>query len=378
MSPGPEITNNPVELIRQHVPGGLGSVLLVHCTQIMTNAAQVRQVIGNRFFWAVVKADAYGLGVLPVARALLDAGADGLAVARLGEYQELRDAGITAPVLVLGPMPERVPEDPELHLTITCADELDRARLWTSPTKLQLKVNTGMGRLGLGPEQLQVPDAMADVLRRLSGIWTHYSSADLPGDPTISSQQHLFCQVLDTLRTFLPDDIQVHAANSGGLASLLDVENTVRVGLYLYGANPWTGATAVPLPVHCVDWITRVASPRLLPAGHAVSYRGLYSVSDPGRYGVIPVGYADGLPGQDARQLRVRSGTGYLNLRGRITMDLTVVEMAAEATAGDQPVYLLGPLGDNPLTVNDLARDTGRIEYEVLTSIGRRVPRIYL
>lgn len=375
------------ELLREALPEEVGSVAIVDLAALGRNAARVRRAIGpERFFWAVVKADGYGLGAIPVARRLLGAGADGLAVARLSEADSLRSAGIAAPILIMGPPPDDPPDDPNLVLTATCSADLRRLVAQRVSCPVHVKVDTGMGRLGLDADASSWLDAAARLGARWTGLWSHYSHGDVPGHPSIARQQELLRRIRSTLAAEGIRPAQIHMANSGGLRSLMAEETGVRVGLYLYGVNPWEDLHGqsledddpVPRPEPVVEWMTRVHSLREVAAGHGLSYRSLHRTETETRVGVVPVGYADGLCALHRGRLSVWVAGGRRPIRGRVTMDLSVVELGAADVGEGAPAWLLGPRGvSGAVTVRDLAAACDRIAYEVLTGLGPRVGRWY-
>lgn len=367
------------EPAREALRHGVGSVLLVDHAALARNVARVRRRIGERFFWAVVKAGGYGLGDVEIARTVLAAGADGLAVARYEELLALRAAGIDAPVLILGPLPQNAPlDDPRTTVTIGSLDDLARVEAQALGCRAQLKLDTGMGRFGLPDEPDAWLDRAAALSAQVDGIWSHYAEADLPGHPRTAAQQARFGQALEALRARGLVPRQTHLANSAGLARLGPDENAVRIGLYLYGVDPWDGLPSpVERPEPVVAWLAAPAASRMLPADHAVGYHGLYRTVRDEAATLLGVGYGDGLPATH-RGIEVWQAGTRRPLRGRISMDLAVVG-AADPDGSREPAWLLGPPGaEHAIRIEELAARSGRIPYEVLTAIGPRVRRIHL
>ena len=338
---------------------------------------------------AVVKADAYGHGAAPVARTALAAGATWLGVAVPEEGAVLREAGILSRILVLGPI---APEQAELvveHGLDQCvsdlaqADALDRmARRRGRVVSLHLKVDTGMGRVGLPPREVR---PAADHLARLSairlaGLMTHFADADAD-DPVFTQEQMTRFEA--AAQAFREAGIAVplrHAANSAALllhpGSRLDL---VRPGIMLYGCHP-RGPRRPDDPVlhPALRLRTVITQVKDVPAGGSVSYGRTFTASRDVRIATIPIGYADGLP-------RLLSNRGQALVRGRraplvgrVCMDMTMVDVTAlpEVRAGDEAV-LIGCQGDEEITADEVAELAGTISYEILCRIGPRVPRIY-
>lgn len=369
--------------LRSALPTGVGSALVVDLDALADNLRTLRGYVGRRALWAVVKADAYGLGDVPAARTLLAAGADGLAVARLEEAEQLRGAGIKAPILLMGPLPEAIPDDPALVVTAATLDELRRLPDLAPSPQVQLEIDVGMGRRGLPPDPVCWLDDARRLGRRWTGIWAHYSHADCgPDHPAAVAQQATFHALLEKLRSLAATPAEAHLANSAGVDRLRDGETGVRVGLWLYGADPrpTVPTGGLPAPRSVVEWIAPLCEPRRLPGGHGVGYGHAHTTSGVTDLGVLAVGYADGLRADHGGRMEVWWRGERRPVRGRVSMNLTVFDLegADDAGRGD-PVWLIGPRDQaNGLTVGDLAAATGRIPWEVLTAIGPRVPRIYL
>ena len=338
---------------------------------------------------AVVKADAYGHGAAVLAEAALANGATWLGVARCLEGAALRQQGIRAPILVLGPTwPEEL--DALLHHRLTptvgrCEDadrlnrEAARHRL-TYP--MHLKVDTSMSRYGLLPRECV---AFLDKLDewphlRLQGVMTHLATADAADDGS-GTRRHLddFRAVLRAAAARGIKPRYVHAAGSAGIFRYPESHgNLVRPGISLYGSHPFPSRRACELrPV--MRWTTRLIRIQAVPAGTGVSYGHTFVTQRPSRLGTLPMGYADGLD-------RGLSNVGEVLIRGqrapmvgRVCMGLCVVDLTDVplAQVGDE-VVLIGAQGQDRLTVDDMAERCGRIPYELLCAIGQQVPRYYV
>jgi len=340
---------------------------------------------------AVVKADAYGHGAVPVARAALEAGATWLGVALVEEGAALREAGIDAPILVLSePAPAAASAVVAHRLTpvvytLVGIEALAKAVVDSGggdPLPVHLKVDTGMHRVGC-----QVEDALGfvDAIGArpeliLEGICTHLAVADEPGHPYTTDQLASFDALLDDLDTAGARPPLVHAANSAGLlASPSAHYDLVRVGIALYGVPPSDALADRAELVPVLSLRARVAHVKELAQGSRVSYGLRYELGRAGRIATVPVGYADGVPrnlGLVGGEVLVRGRR--LRVAGTVTMDQLLVDVGdAPVEVGDD-VVLLGRQGDEEITAGEWARRLGTIAYEIVTGIGPRVPRRYV
>jgi alanine racemase len=358
---------------------------------VRTNVRTLAGVASPAALMAVVKADGYGHGAVPVARAALDAGAQWLGVALVEEGAELRAAGIDAPVLVLSePPPPAAPAVVALGLTPVAytrpgIDALAKAVAdsGADPLPVHLKVDTGMHRVGCSVADacgLAESIATRDELR-LEGVLTHLAVADEPDNPYTPHQLDRFDTLLDDLRRAGVAFDLVHAANSAALLAFADRArfDLVRCGIAVYGVPPAPGlAGRVPLrPAMAVK--ARVSHVKRLPAGARLSYGLRYTMPRDGTVATVPVGYADGVP-------RALSATGgEVLVRGRrhpmagaVTMDQLMVDVGDAAVEVGDEVVLLGRDGDAEITADEWADRLGTIGYEIVCGIGRRVPRTYV
>jgi alanine racemase len=339
---------------------------------------------------AVVKADGYGHGAVPVARAALDAGAAWLGVALVEEGAELRGAGIDAPVLVLSePPPPAAPAVVDLGLTPVAytrpgIDALAKAVAdsGADPLPVHLKVDTGMHRVGCAVADacaLAQSIAARDELR-LEGVLTHFAVADEPDDPYTEQQLDRFDGVLADLRAAGVTSDLVHAANSAALLAFTDRArfDLVRCGISVYGVPPAPNLAGRLSLRPAMSFKARVSHVKTLPAGARLSYGLRYTMPGAGTVATVPVGYADGVP-------RALSATGAeVLVRGRrhpiagtVTMDQLMVDVGDTPVEVGDEVALLGRDGDAEVTADEWADRLGTIAYEIVCSIGRRVPRNY-
>ncbi len=362
----------------------------VDVSAIVSNAETVASHAGATAY-AVVKADAYGHGAVPVARALAASpSVAGLAVALVEEGVELRDAGIDAPILVMGAsLGDAHAELVELAMTpmISRADDLAKfaaiGRERGAPVPVHIKVDTGMSRLGVHPDDLDELVHMdgADGVA-IEGLCTHLACADVddPDDPdsTTALQLNRFEQVLAAVSAAGIEPKVVHVANSAGALFFGNVAayDRIRPGLALYGNGPRPDGVELQ-PV--LTFASEIVQLRDLAPGDSVSYGALWTAEDDARIAVVPVGYADGYP-------RNLTGAGEVLVSGRrcpvagtVCMDmilLDVTELGDAVSVGD-PVVVLGRQGEERITVREFAERAGISEYEVTCGISKRVPRIH-
>ncbi|MCB0198721.1 MAG: alanine racemase [Anaerolineae bacterium] len=339
---------------------------------------------------AVLKADGYGHGAVGVSRTALNNGAQMLAVACLAEAVTLRRAGIDAPILVLGYTPAWQARDTLRYDVTATVYDMDVARAFSQaaadlhhPARVHVKVDTGMGRLGLLPQQalnfVRQLDQLPGVV--VEGIFSHFSVADSdhPAHQAHNAAQlAAFEAVLAELRAagLLPR--LVHMANSAATLSMQTSHfNMVRLGVALYGLQP---STAVPLPPAfrpALSWKTQIAQVKTLPPGAPVSYGNTFHTERETRLAVIPVGYADGFRRAPQHWGQVLVRGRWAPIVGRVTMDQTMLDVTdiPGVRQGDE-VVLIGRQGELELTSDQVAERLGTISYEVVSQILARVPRV--
>jgi alanine racemase len=339
---------------------------------------------------SVVKADAYGLGAIPAAWALKAEGADFFAVATPDEAIELRDAGITDPILVLGTSSYDA-ADMYVRLGISSAltdirmaEELSRAsRRFERPASVHLKVDTGMGRIGFLPEEALSAAQRANALPGIDieGIFTHFATADEKDLTRTRGQFSVFSSVARRVRDAGIPVRMAHCCNSGAiLADLSDMfMDAVRPGHMLCGLMPsHECGDAVPVKP-CFEVKTAIGAIRELPAGTGISYGLTYATEDTERVAVLPVGYADGFNRglSNAGDVLIRGKR--CPIRGRICMDQCVagVSHLEDAEVGDE-VVLIGRQGDDAITIDEVAEKLSTISGTIPTSFTARLPKVYV
>lgn len=336
---------------------------------------------------AVVKANGYGHGMIEVGRATLAAGAHSLGVARLDEALELRAAGVTGPVLVLGALPEgRWPEAvaADVDASVWTREQVEAAaaaaRRAGRAARLHLKVDTGMSRLGAPAEEadgLAGAMAAADGVS-FEGIFTHFARADEPDPTPTHAQTARFRDLLGRLVAAGARPRLAHAANSAAAVAHPDSRfDLVRAGVAVFGLNP-SRHCKLPEGFHpALTWKARLASVRPYPAGTGVSYGHAYVTRREERIGVVPVGYGDGYRRTEGNHVLVRGRR--VPVVGRVCMDQVMVQLDAvpEAAVGDE-VVVIGSQGDEAITAEDVAAVWSTIPYEVVCAVSARVPRVYV
>jgi alanine racemase len=356
---------------------------------IAANVRALRQVIGPRVrLVAVVKAQAYGLGAEMVARTVLAAGADGLAVARVHEGVRLRRQGIRAPVLLLtGFAPGEVDALVAHGLTPTVVDPDQLRQLAAAARRarvrlpVHVKVDTGLHRYGAAADTAL---ALAEAIARsedlaLEGFYTHFATADAADLSFAREQVAQFRALCGQLAARGLQPRYLHAANSAGTLALPEAHfDLVRAGLGIYG---YYATAAVPRRVPLRPAVTlwaRVARILTVAPGQTVGYGRTYRATRPLRAALLTIGYADGLPGSHYRGGYVLLGGQRADIIGRISMDQCVVDVThcPDVRVGDCAV-VLGRQGEEVIDLDAFAERSGSIPHEVLTSLGGRVPRVY-
>lgn len=334
---------------------------------------------------AVLKADAYGHGAVPLAMRCEKEGVAMLAVALLEEARELRTAGVSLPVLILGPLrPQQVPLAAKdgFVLGITGPTQLRDVCTYASPGnpgRIHLKLDSGMGRMGLVEGDLESSAAMLRNCPsvKVEAIYTHFANASDSRDSFTQRQIERFERMLQFLE---PAGVRTplhHVANSAAtVRGVIGESDFVRVGLSLYGGEPldWEQSRLEPI----MTWRTQIARLKILEAGEAVGYGTTFHTSRRSRIATLPVGYADGYD-------RLLSNCGSVLIRGRrapvvgrVSMDLVTIDVTdiQDAAVGDD-VILMGRQGTMEISAEEIAQKTGTISYEVFCNVSARVARLY-
>ena len=358
----------------------------ISLTAIAHNVGLLTELVRPAELCAVVKADAYGHGMVPVARTAVEAGATTLAVALVDEGRRLREAGIETPILLLSePRPNEFAEVVELRLmpTVYQGEGLAAATAAAAAAQerlpVHLKVDTGMARVGAPPaEVMMLADAITERdWLELAGVWTHCAVADEPENPFTAYQIEQFNHLLSRLRLGGHHEFSRHLANSAVAMAHPDGRfDMVRCGIAIYGIPP-SPALDGCLPLQpAMTLRTEVAMVKTVIKGTPVSYGHHYTAPADTQIATIPIGYADGW----TRQLGVAGGEVLIGGRRRpiagvVTMDQTMVDCGLDypVSPGDE-VVLLGPQGDDEITATDIAERLDTVAYEIICQLGRRVP----
>ncbi|GAA3616466.1 alanine racemase [Kineosporia mesophila] len=376
------------------LPAGLPSAAVVDLDAIAANVRVLREHAPKAQVMAVVKADAYGHGLLPAARAALAGGATWLGTAQLSEALALRAAGISAPALAWLTVPgDAYAEAIARHVDIgvsagwALTEIAAAARDLGMPARVHLKADTGLNRNGCPPEDWPqlVEDALklqAEGLISVVGGFSHLVSGDTPQAPVNRQQIDAFVAAVD-LATAAGVRFEVrHLANSPATLTLPDTHfDLVRPGLAVYGLSPVPDrASAADLGLRpAMTVLGRVVNVKKVAAGQGVSYGHTYTTSTDTELAVVPLGYGDGVPRHASSAGPVQLAGRRFRVAGRVCMDQVVVDLAdggiGRVTAGDVAVLFGGAPGEP--TAQDWADAAGTISYEIVTRLGGRVPRLY-
>jgi alanine racemase len=359
----------------------------VDLSAIRSNVRRLDEVSGDAALMVVVKADGYGHGMVEVARAARAAGAPWLGVAVLEEAMALRAAGDTGRLLVWlavqgEPFDAAVAAD--VDVTASSPAQLEEvvaaAQRVGRRARLQLKVDTGLARNGVAPEdwsQVLESAVRARTHVEVTGVWSHLACADEPGHPANDSQEHAFREAVDAARAMGLDPM-VHLANSAAALTRPSARfDLVRCGIAAYGLTPVPGvASSAQLGLRpAMTLRARLAAVRSVGVGQGVSYGHTHVTERPTTLGLVPAGYGDGIPRHASNRAEMLVGSSRRRLVGMVCMDQVVVDLGgSDAQRGDD-VVLFGPGDDGEPTAQDWADAAGTISYEIVTRLGGRIAR---
>lgn len=363
------------------------AVIETNLERLTENYHLIRAHADNRPVMAVVKANAYGHGLVRVAQHYESLGVEWLAVALLEEGVTLRKAGVRCPMLVFGGHhPKQIPEFLRWDLNLTVGSlgffqsvEVVAQQQGTS-ANIHLKLDSGMGRIGTRTEGAAalITAAVRSKVVMLRGIYSHLACTDDPEHPFTALQIERF---LDALRIF--DDLGEppplrHLANSGGVLHFPESHlDCIRPGILLYGVYP-DSASRRTLPVRpALSLRAEVAFVKQIPVGESVSYGATWTASQPTNLATLPIGYGDGYRRELSNQASVLIHGQRCPLRGRVCMDQFMVDLGEQSISLGESATLIGEQGVEVITVEDLAALCGTIPYEILTGFNERLPRIY-
>lgn len=386
------------EIVRVIVGGGIvpGMSLCYHATTaevdleaLAYNYHQLRQLAPPSVkFLTVVKADAYGHGAIPVSKKLEELGADFLGVATVQEGAELRNAGIKSPILVLSGIYQEEVEAVLVYQLTPMVYRLEIAEALSAAAKNQgkkipihIKVDTGMGRIGVLAEEAA---AFANRLRKfehltIEGIASHFSTADGGNSSFVEEQLQRFMRTLEEMKKVDIDPPFCHIANSAALGTLPAAHFTLaRPGIMLYGSYPSPSLKDEVSLRQVMSWKSIVADLKKVPKDYPISYGRTFITQRPSIIADIPVGYADGYNRRFSNRGEILIKGMRAPVVGRVCMDWTMVDVTdiSGVAVGDE-VVLMGKQLGKEITAEELGERIGTISYEILCSVGKRVPRIY-
>ena len=359
----------------------------VDLARIVANLKAIRRHVGDVAVMPILKANAYGHGLVPVARRLQEEGVSHMGVAYLEEAIRLRRSGVSTPLLVLGGiLGHQIPEYLQHDVTLT-ASSIDKLRAIEEAAahrgcraRVHLKIDTGMERIGMHwySASALIEASLACRHVDVEGVFSHLANSDSADPSSVALQRARFEEVLDTYRRHGAPMPLRHLANSGAVLQHPDTwYDLVRPGILLFGVAP-DPSLALPEGVGpALRWVSRVVYFKVVRAGHPVSYGSTWSPPVDTRVVTVPVGYGDGY-------FRALTGSAQVLLHGRrypvvgrVCMDAIMVDIGWDSAFNGDEVVLLGAQGEGTITASELAGWAGTIPYEVLTAINTRVPRIY-
>ncbi len=365
----------------------------VDLAAVRSNVRALRARAPRAELMAVVKSDGYGHGAVPCARAAREAGAAWLGTALPEEAFALRAAGDTGRLMCWlwtpgGPWREAVEQDIDVSVSGLWAlrEVTEAARACGRTARVQLKIDTGLGRNGCPPAdwpELTAAARAAEIegVLTVTGVWSHFACADEPGHPSIALQLTAFDEALAVAAAAgLRPEVR-HIANTPALLTLPEAHfDVVRAGIGVYGISP-SPEVGTPQDFGLRPAMTleaSLASVKRVPGGHGVSYGHHYTTPGETTLALVPLGYADGVPRHASGSGPVLVAGKWRTVAGRIAMDQFVVDLGGDRAQPGDPALLFGPGDRGEPTAEDWAVAAGTIGYEIVTRIGTRVPRVYV
>jgi len=376
----------------------------IDLSAVAHNTRELRRITNLKaLMMAVVKANAYGHGVLEISKTVLANGADALGVARIDEGLLIRKSGIDAPILILGyTSPDHTKSLVRYDLTQTVGS-LELAESFSKSAekekaalKIQLKIDTGMGRLGFLPDPLLLPDNSSDfsqILKEMEaiirlpnlliqGIYTHFARADIKDKTNSYRQLEIFNELVERLHLSMGFETPIrHAANSAAVIDMPEAHlDMARPGIALYGLYPSQEVDRTKIQLQPdMELKSKILHLKQVPADFPVSYGGTWQAKKKTTIATVPIGYADGYN-------RLLSSTGHMlvcgkkaPIAGRVCMDLTMLDLGniPEACVNDE-VVVFGRQENAFVSVDEIAETLGTINYEIVSTITERVPRVFI
>jgi len=371
------------------IPQGRPTVCFVDLNALGWNFRQIRSKVGSQVkVLSMVKANGYGHGAAAISKALAAEGSDAFGVATTEEGVELRQAGICTPILVLaGAYPDQVDQffdnslTPVIH-ALASLEELDAiVHRRKKSLNVHLKIDTGMGRIGLLAAEFNswLPKIKTLKALKIEGVFSHFSHAESVEGSYTRQQLWTFQGIVERLRAEGIFPSLVHLANSAATITLPQAYfDMVRPGLMLYGIYPSPAMASQICLKPVLSWKTRILQLKKVPAGSSISYGQTFVTKRESFIATLPIGYADGYPRLLSNRGEVLVTGKRAPVAGRVCMDLTMIDVTdiGKIQQGDE-VVLLGRQGDAEISADDMAAWADTISYEILTSIGARVPRIH-
>lgn len=365
-----------------------GAIAEINLSAIANNLREIKNLVKEKEIIAVVKADAYGHGAVEVTKRLVKEGVKYLAVAYISEALELRNAGINANIIVLFDC-ENIKElfdynlTPVIHDVKTAKLISKEAKRRNKPVSVHVKIDTGMGRLGLCNHD-RVVEEILHISKlpfiMVRGLLSHFSEADLADRTYAEEQLRKFCRIKNTISRIIKREIFSHMANSAAIISFKEAYlDAVRPGLLIYGYSPssinYKNISIKP----AMNVKTKLLYIRKVKAGSPVSYGRTFITKRNSKIGIIPVGYADGYNRLLSNNADVIIKGKRVPVVGRVCMDLTMVDVTDLKNVKEgEEVVLLGKQGNSLITADELAIKCGTISYEILTSLGSRSRKVYV
>ncbi|OGX39355.1 MAG: alanine racemase [Omnitrophica WOR_2 bacterium RIFCSPLOWO2_01_FULL_41_12] len=358
----------------------------INLRNLAYNFQQIKKLLGPKpKIMVTVKADAYGHGLIPVAKKLISCGVDYLGTASIDEGIKLRKQNIRAPILVLGMFLEKdiAPLFRYKLIPAVCTEDLalalnKRAKELGKPIDIHIKVDTGMGRLGvLHTEAFEFVKKIYHLkFINIQGIFTHFPLADADKKFTLS-QINLFNRLIERLKSQGINIPLVHAANSMGVIGFKQSHfNLVRPGLVIYGLYPKKNLALKLKPVLSLK--TKIIYFKKFPPGFGISYGHTYFTKKNTTIVTLPIGYGDGYPRNLSNRGPVLIGGKHFQVSGRICMDQIMVDVGSLSVRPGDEVVLIGAQGKQRITAEELAGLSETISYEIVCGLGSRIPRVYI